>query len=225
MKTQILLYTIILSLISSAGWTQRLFLNQKKMVLTPNQIIVIEEETNKLNMYIKYYHVEEIVKIKFGGYKTIYDVTNLKLIETYDLGPNNKRIITPIYSTEKRLEKTDLKSKTITKIGTPPHTSASDLPKKTETYSYIDIITIYEKAVDKGYESIDMMKKIGDSYFFNQELEKAEKYYTKLFSLTNELELVYYYRYAMSLKSIGNSEKSDELFKKYNQLSVSAFKQ
>ncbi|MGA9639236.1 tetratricopeptide repeat protein [Flavobacterium sp.] len=49
---------------------------------------------------VKYYAVEEIINMKFGGTTTRYTVSDLSLINTYDLGPNNIRIITPIYKNE-----------------------------------------------------------------------------------------------------------------------------
>ncbi|WPR70158.1 hypothetical protein SLW70_09365 [Flavobacterium sp. NG2] len=49
---------------------------------------------------VLYYSVEEIVNLKFGGTKTRYTVSDLSLISKADLGPNNIRIITPIYKNE-----------------------------------------------------------------------------------------------------------------------------
>lgn len=48
-----------------------------------------------------YYSVEEIVNMKFGGTTTRYVVSDLNLISKSDLGPDNIRIITPIYKNEK----------------------------------------------------------------------------------------------------------------------------
>lgn len=46
---------------------------------------------------VLYYKVEEIVKMTFGGTTTRYTVSNLSLISKVNLGPDNIRIITPIY--------------------------------------------------------------------------------------------------------------------------------
>ncbi|MEO8254170.1 MAG: hypothetical protein ABI554_07240 [Flavobacterium sp.] len=50
---------------------------------------------------VLYYKVEEIIKMKFGGTTTRYMVSDLSLISKVDLGPNNIRIITPIYKDRK----------------------------------------------------------------------------------------------------------------------------
>ena len=91
--------------------------------------------------------------------------------------------------------------------------------KQYESLAYIDAAKTYERVAEKGYESIDMLKKMGDSYFFNDELDKAEKCYGKLFSKTSDLEPEYYYRYSIALKSIGKTDKANEYLKKFNQLS------
>ncbi|MFL9831183.1 tetratricopeptide repeat protein [Flavobacterium sp. ARAG 55.4] len=46
---------------------------------------------------VLYYKVEEIVKMTFGGTTTRYTVSDLSLINKVDLGPDNIRIITPVY--------------------------------------------------------------------------------------------------------------------------------
>ncbi|HEU4789680.1 MAG TPA: hypothetical protein VFS71_08355 [Flavobacterium sp.] len=212
MKNKILLYTVIVSLFSFNCWTQ------KKIEETKVNSNSKNEKTNKK---IKYYHVEETSPLKFGGFKTVYDVRDPKLIRTYDLGPNNKRTITPVYEDAVIVEHAEptLKSSDSLKKIKSSVISISDKPKKTDSYAYIDIIKTYERVSDKGYESIDMLKKVGNSYFFNDELEKAEKCYGKLFSLTTDLEPEYYYRYSIALKAMGKTEQSDEFFKKFNQLS------
>ena len=223
MKNKILLYTLIISLSSFNSWTQKnvVSLNQKKPEESKSNADSKKGKTYNPTKKIKYYHVEEISPLKFGGFKTVYDVTNPKVIRTYDLGPNNKRTITPVYEDEEQVEHIEpiLKSDTLKKIESSAAMSISDKPKKTDSYAYIDIIKTYERVADKGYESIDMLKKIANSYFFNDELDKAEKCYGKLFSLTTDLEPEYYYRYSIALKAMGKIEESNEFLKKFNQLS------
>lgn len=91
--------------------------------------------------------------------------------------------------------------------------------KKYENYSYIDAIKTYERVAEKGYKSVDMFQKLGNSYCFNADLEQAAKWYGELFLISSEVEPVYYYRYAQSLRSIGENNKADEMIKKFNQLS------
>jgi tetratricopeptide (TPR) repeat protein len=91
--------------------------------------------------------------------------------------------------------------------------------KKSDNYAYIDAVKTYERVSDKGYKSVDMLKKMGNAYFFNEELDKAAKCYGELCDMTADLEPEYYYRYSIALKAIGENEKASEYLKKFNQLS------
>lgn len=95
---------------------------------------------------------------------------------------------------------------------------SNETPKK-ESHAYIDPLKTYERVSEKGYKSVEMLKKMGNSYFFNEELDKAAKCYGELCVMTNVLEPEYYYRYSISLKSIGEDEKAHENMKKFNELS------
>jgi outer membrane protein OmpA-like peptidoglycan-associated protein/sugar lactone lactonase YvrE len=82
--------------------------------------------------------------------------------------------------------------------------------KKYEKYAYIDAIEIYEKVAEKGYKSVDLFQKLGNAYYFNGNLDKAAKSYNALFALNEEVAPEYYFRYAQTLKAIGNYEKSNQ---------------
>jgi tetratricopeptide (TPR) repeat protein len=278
MKNQVSLYILLISVSSLNCWSQQnaISLNTKKPHLSKSAypIINTQDSNTTITKKIKYYHVEETVSLKFGGYRTIYDVTDPRIINTDDLGPNGKRIITPIYeetntaaikSTEiaknedSKLQTTknqknndalvklaiaDTTINTDSSINTKSDTkkeqpiqefikeqdsplnyktqskiTVSDVPKRTETHVYIDLLKTYERMSDKGYVSIDILKKLGNTYFYDNEFDKAEKWYSKLFNLTTDIDPDYYYRYSIVLKSLGNIQKSDEYLKKFNQLS------
>lgn len=51
------------------------------------------------------YKVDEIVVMRFGGSRTHYDVSDIKLISKVDLGPGNIRVITPVYKDGKSSKK------------------------------------------------------------------------------------------------------------------------
>jgi outer membrane protein OmpA-like peptidoglycan-associated protein/tetratricopeptide (TPR) repeat protein len=93
--------------------------------------------------------------------------------------------------------------------------------KKYDNYAYIDAIKTYERVAEKGYKSVDMFKKLGNAYYFNGELDKAAKWYGELFAMATDtdLEAEYYYRYAQSLRSIGQNDKADEMLQKFIQKS------
>ncbi len=93
-----------------------------------------------------------------------------------------------------------------------------------EKYAYVDVIKTYEKVAAKGYKSVDLFQKLGNSSYSNCELEKAAEWYSQLFALTTDLDPVYYYRYAESLRSISQNAKADALIEKLKRKPKSALK-
>ncbi|KRD61398.1 flagellar motor protein MotB [Flavobacterium sp. Root935] len=88
--------------------------------------------------------------------------------------------------------------------------------KNYNSYAYIDAIKTYERVADKGYKSEDMFKKLGNSYYFNSDFEGAAKWYGELFAMNPSPEAEYYYRYAQSLKSIGQIEKANKMLAEFS---------
>jgi len=84
-------------------------------------------------------------------------------------------------------------------------------------YAYINAISIYEKVAENGYKDEKMFQGLGNAYYFNGELTKAVKWYDALFSLNNQQEPEYYYRYAQALKSVGDYAKSDKILEEFNE--------
>jgi hypothetical protein len=85
--------------------------------------------------------------------------------------------------------------------------------KNQDSYVNVDVLKTYGRVSDKGYKSIDMLKKLANASFFNSNFIEAAKWYDQLFSMTSDIETVYYYRYAQSLKSVNNLKKADEMMK------------
>ncbi len=83
--------------------------------------------------------------------------------------------------------------------------------KEYEKYEYINAQETYLKMINKGYQFPEVYKKLGNSYYFNSQFKEASIWYEELFSnYKNNIDVEYYYRYAQTLKSIGNYEKSNE---------------
>ena len=89
--------------------------------------------------------------------------------------------------------------------------------KISDKYAYVDVIKTYERVAAKGYKSVDLFQKLGNSSYSNSKLDKAAAWYAELFAMTSDLEPIYYYRYAESLKAIGQNGKANEILKKFNQ--------
>lgn len=90
-----------------------------------------------------------------------------------------------------------------------------------ENFQYIDAIKMYEKVAEKGYKSVELFSKLGDSYYFQSKLKVANNWYDKLFSLNEKLNSEYYFRYAQTLKAVGNYKKADAMMNVFNQVNTS----
>jgi outer membrane protein OmpA-like peptidoglycan-associated protein/tetratricopeptide (TPR) repeat protein len=91
--------------------------------------------------------------------------------------------------------------------------------KQYDQYAYVDAIKTYERIFEKGYKSQDMLEKLGNSYYFKADLDNAAKWYGELFSLAQNVDSEYYYRYSQSLKAIKEYKKADEMLAKFNEKS------
>ena len=91
--------------------------------------------------------------------------------------------------------------------------------KEYDKFAYIDATKTYERIAEKGYKSADLFQKLANAYYFNANLEKAAKWYGELFAMNEEVAPEYYYRYAQSLKSIGEYAKANEMLVLFNKKS------
>lgn len=232
MKNYILLYIAIVSVFSYNSFAQKTKVPLTDRKTEENKTIAngLSKKKSATVRTVKSYHVEESINMQFGGYVITYNVSDSSLINTYDLGPNNTRTVTVRYVNEvqpsKYIKETIKESpKPIT---VPPNLTVTDSSMKAQTdsstknnnYAYIYVIKIYERVAEKGYKSIDIFQKLGNAYYYSAELEKAAKWYGKLFEMTTDLEPEYYYRYANSLKAIGQNDKANDMLKKFDQLSA-----
>lgn len=84
--------------------------------------------------------------------------------------------------------------------------------KAYEEYAYIDAQEIYLKVISDGYRSAQILKQLGNTYYFNADYPNAAKWYGELIKdFPEETEPEYYFRAAQSFKSTGDYKKSDEL--------------
>ncbi len=95
--------------------------------------------------------------------------------------------------------------------------AASKAEKKYDNYAYIDAIETYERIANKGYKNQEILQNLGNAYYFNAKLEESAKWYAELFEMTEDLDQEYFFRYAQSLKAIGNYEKADQMMAKFYQ--------
>lgn len=90
--------------------------------------------------------------------------------------------------------------------------------KQYEQLAYIDAIKIYENVAEKGYKSVDLFQKLGNAYYFNGQLQQANKWYRELFLLNQPVDPEYYYRYSQTLKSVGHYDNADKMLNAFNKI-------
>jgi outer membrane protein OmpA-like peptidoglycan-associated protein len=89
--------------------------------------------------------------------------------------------------------------------------------KQYEKYAYIDVIKTYERIYKKGYKSPETLHKIGNAYYFNSELEKANKWYSELYASNPKQETEFYFRFVQTLKATKDYQKADAIMTKFNK--------
>ncbi len=86
-------------------------------------------------------------------------------------------------------------------------------------FAFVDARKIYLQVAESGYESLDLFKKLGDSYYFNAQLEDAVPWYEKLTSnYAEEVDPEYLFRYSQSLKGVKRYDEADKVMEKFNTL-------
>ena len=92
-------------------------------------------------------------------------------------------------------------------------------------FSYIKTSEVLLEVAENGYRSQDIFQKLGNSYYFNNNMKEASRWYGELFKDYPNTESIvdseYYFRYALALKSIEDYEGSDKWMQKFNEIKPS----
>ena len=219
MKNLAPIFVVIASLFSLNAFAQPSKTDASDVII--DNTLSMSDATANNHFPIVSYHVEERINMPFGSRITTYEVSSLSLVSTNDLGPNNVRIVTPKYAKVRAsvkpiamatasIEKSKIANPEIAAPAISYKYNAIT-PTEKKKYVDIDVLGTYERVLDKGYKSVDMFKKVGDKRFFGGDLVVAAKWYSQLFAMTTDLDPVYFYRYAESLKSVGLVDKATEM--------------
>lgn len=94
--------------------------------------------------------------------------------------------------------------------------------EKFDSYSFRPAIDIYKKVLEKGYVSADLLRKLGNSYYYSSEYKEAGETYTRLVNeYPSEITPEDYFKYAQSLKSLGEYENSNSIMEKFSEMTKS----
>jgi len=98
--------------------------------------------------------------------------------------------------------------------------------EKYNEYSFSPAIDIYKKVLDKGYESADLLKRLGNSYYFNAKYEEAAPIYEELIAKYGGNDSIitadFYFRYAQSLRTLGSYEEADKMMEKFSSIAANS---
>ena len=84
-----------------------------------------------------------------------------------------------------------------------------------DNLSYLKTSEILLEVAENGYTSEDLLEKLANSFYFNNNMQQAAKWYGELMAKNENIDPEYYFRYAQALKSIENYAESDKWMKKF----------
>lgn len=88
--------------------------------------------------------------------------------------------------------------------------------EKFDAYSFSPAIDIYKKVLDKGFVSADLLRKLGNSYYYNADYPEAAEAFKRLVAeYENEASPEDYFKYAQTLKSLGDYDTSETIMNKF----------
>ncbi len=91
--------------------------------------------------------------------------------------------------------------------------------EKYSEYSFSPAIDIYKRVLDKGYVSADLLKKLGNSYYFNADYKEASETYKKLVDgYAAETGPEYFFRYAQTLRTLGDYDAAKTVMSKFIEM-------
>ena len=85
-------------------------------------------------------------------------------------------------------------------------------------FAYVKTSEVLLEVANKGYKSAELFQKLANSYYFNNDMENAVKWYGELMAMNEVIDPEYYFRYALALKGLKNYKESDKWMNKFNEL-------
>lgn len=84
-----------------------------------------------------------------------------------------------------------------------------------DKFAFIKAIKLYENQISKGNNSTELYQKLGDSYYYNGNYAEAEKCYSKVVGLSDNISPEYYFRYAQTLNNSQKYNEAEAVIKNY----------
>ncbi|MBD0830510.1 OmpA family protein [Aestuariibaculum sediminum] len=84
------------------------------------------------------------------------------------------------------------------------------------SFAYVKTSDILLKVAENGYKSPELFEKLANSFYFNNKMEDATKWYSELINLKgDDVDSEVYFRYAQALKYIEKYEEADRWMQKF----------
>ncbi len=83
----------------------------------------------------------------------------------------------------------------------------SEVPGLQQNYN-IDVVKVYEKVVEDGYESVQIFQKLANSHYSRGNYIQARKWFEKWFNLDKTPERIAYLKFSKTLQALNEIEKA-----------------
>ena len=87
-----------------------------------------------------------------------------------------------------------------------------------KNYAYIKASDLYQEAIKKGDSSAHVLTRLGDCYYNNSDSEKAAVWYSEAIAKYDDVEPIYYFKYAQTLRSLGQYDEAVVYLEKFNDV-------
>jgi len=89
--------------------------------------------------------------------------------------------------------------------------------KKFNNLEYLEAIKIYETIAKKGKGTPEVFENLANAYYNNANYAAANKWFVKLYEMNPEMGAENQYRYALTLKSVGNTQEAEKQLNLFQQ--------
>ena len=189
-----------------------------------NELVIIEVGKTELDSPIENDSISSGFAFKFNKFfnsvkkrlQEIFKSKKNKSINESEILKENKNLdknISPSANQTMELDSVDYSKKSKFKdVPLNIYSAAKDF----ERYNYVNAQKSYVKFAESGDESIEVVKSLADTYYFNSQYDKAAVWYNKLLTnYSDQISAEYYFKASLSLKSLGDYKGADYIMSEY----------
>lgn len=183
--------------------------SKAETAIIENQSDVSVNFNSKPGILISEFNQTEILKHKEKSIKEPIIQKNIEISNS-----NSREVVAEITAKKIALKNDYSSNELINK------TTALVKSEKKVVFVNVNVEETYERILNKGYESVNMLKKVGDKNYFDSNYEIAGQLYSKLIAISSDLEPDYYFRYYQCLRATNQIDKANEIFLKFESIKL-----